>query len=829
MSWLRNLPIRRKLTLVVLATCAVSLLLAVVCLAVFEAMAFRRGLVRDMTVLGNIVGSNTRAALAFDDEQAATSTLANLESEPQVVGARLYAADGTPFADYRQTGVVHPLPTRPGADGYQFGRDRLVVIGPVTLDGERMGTIHLEASLGGIAARLRLLMGVAGLTLLGSLVVALVVSSRLQGAVSRPILDLAETARAITERQDFTLRATEHSRDEVGNLTRAFNQMLAGIEEHERELSSVNEALVAENHERRLAEGRAQAQLASLELLNRITRATGERQDLPSIYQVVVSSLVEDLPSACCCIGLFDPTTRTLTIAAHRADDDVAATCLPAGAALEVDSSGLQACLRGVLAYEPDTSAVPTDFARALAGGGLRSLVAAPLVLESNVFGALLVARREPDAFTSNECQFLQQLSEHVALSANQAQLYGALQQAYEDLRQTQQAIMQQERLRALGEMASGIAHDINNALSPVALYTDLIREEEPDLSQNARDYLDITQRAVRDVADTVARLREFYRHREPQLALASVLVHPLLLQVVELTRGRWKAMPLQHGVVIDIRTDLSTEPISVLGVESELREAFTNLIFNAADAMPEGGTITLRTRTEASEPIPTASRLPRRVLIEVSDTGVGMDDDTRARCLDPFFTTKGERGTGLGLAMVYGTVQRHNGEIEIDSTPGAGTTIRLIFPEPTEAGPAVPRPEAPVRSPTRLRILAVDDDPLVLRAVCHALEADGHLVSPVHGGQAGIDAFRVALDGGAPFALVITDLGMPHVDGRRVASAVKAMSAHTPVIMLTGWGERLLAEGNTPPHVDRVLSKPPKLGELRAAIVECSRLENPG
>jgi signal transduction histidine kinase/ActR/RegA family two-component response regulator/HAMP domain-containing protein len=824
MSWLRDLPIRRKLTLVILTTCAVSLLLACLSLAVFEAVAFRRALVRDTAVLADVIGSNTRAALAFDDPQAATSTLASLELERQVVAARLYTRDGAPFAEYLQEGLSHALPKRAVADGHRFEPGRLVVVAPVMLEGTRMGTIHLEASLAGMAARLRLLLGVAVLALVGSLVIAALVSARLQRAVSRPIIDLAETAQSITDEQNFSLRATEYGRDEVGNLTRVFNQMLAGIEEHERALSATNAALLAENVERRLAEARAQAQLTSLELLNRITRATGERQDLPSIYQVVVSSLVEDLPSACCCIGLFDPTSGSFTIVAHRADDDVAATCLSAGAALGVDSSGLRGCLRGQLVYEPDTSVAPTDFARTLAGGGLRSLVAAPLVLESTVFGALLVTRREPDAFTSNECQFLRQLSEHVTLAANQAQLYGALQQAYEELRQTQQAIMQQERLRALGEMASGIAHDLNNALSPVALYTELIREEEQDLSQNTRDYLDITQCAVHDIAETVARLREFYRHREPQLVLEPIPVHPLLRQVVELTRGRWKAMPLQHGVVIHVETDLSAEPISVMGVESELREALTNLIFNAADAMPEGGTITLTTRIENHETRLGGMGLSGRVLIEVRDTGVGMDEVTRNRCLEPFYTTKGERGTGLGLAMVYGTVQRHNGDIEIESSPGSGTTVRLVFPEPVETGSATPRAEVVGRSPRRLRILAVDDDPLVLRAVCHALETDGHVVQPAHGGQAGIDAFRAARDDARPFALVITDLGMPHVDGRRVAAAVRAMSAETPVILLTGWGERLLAEGTTPPNIDCVVSKPPKLAELRAAILECSR-----
>ena len=203
-------------------------------------------------------------------------------------------------------------------------------------------------------------------------------------------------------------------------------------------------------------------------------------------------------------------------------------------------------------------------------------------------------------SFSSGDCEFLRQLSEHVALAAHQAQLYYALQQAYDDLRQTQQAVMQQERLRALGQMASGIAHDINNAISPVALYTELLLETEPNLSARARDYLETTQRAIDDVAHTVARMREFYRQREPQLILAPVDLNRLVQQVLDLTRARWSDMPQQRGIVIDMRTELRPRSAGRRRIESEIREALTNLIFNAVDAMPDGGTLTLRTQSRA-------------------------------------------------------------------------------------------------------------------------------------------------------------------------------------------------------------------------------------
>ena len=178
-----------------------------------------------------------------------------------------------------------------------------------------------------------------------------------------------------------------------------------------------------------------------------------------------------------------------------------------------------------------------------------------------------------------------------------------ALQQAYDDLRQTQQAVLQQEHLRTLGQMAGGIAHDINNTISPISLYTESLLEREPNLSARARDQLVIIQRAIEDVAHTISRMGEFYRQREPQLTLLPVDFTRLLPQVLDLTRARWSDMPQQRGLVIDLHTDLAPDLPAIRGVESELREAFIKLVFNAVDAMPEGGTLTLRTRAVSVAP----------------------------------------------------------------------------------------------------------------------------------------------------------------------------------------------------------------------------------
>jgi PAS domain S-box-containing protein len=563
------------------------------------------------------------------------------------------------------------------------------------------------------------------------------------------------------------------------------------------------------------------AQLERLDLLDRLTRAIGERQDLHSILQVVVRSLEDHLPLDFCCICLYDRADESLTVARVGVKSEAVARelALEEKARIAIDENGLSRCVRGQLIHEPDIAAEPFPFPQRLARGGLRSLVAAPLLVESQVFGVLMAARREQNGFSSAECEFLRQLSEHVALAAHQARLYTALQQAYDDLRQTQQAVMQQERLKALGQMASGIAHDINNAISPIALYTESLLEAEPHLTERGRSHLTTIQRAIEDVAQTVARMREFYRARESQLVLTPVDLNRVAQDATDLTRARWSDIPQQRGIVIKlILVPDSATPI-VMAVESEIREALINLIFNAVDAMPDGGTLTIRTRSD--QPSGSEPAASGQAHLDVIDTGSGMDAETRRRCLEPFFTTKGERGTGLGLAMVYGMVQRHGAEIEIDSAPRRGTRVRLTFT--VLATDSDTHREEPIgyARPSRLRILVVDDDPLLLNSLRDTLEGDGHSVSVASGGRAGIDAFQAALDGRTPFDLVITDLGMPYVDGRQVASSIKQASPSTPIVLLTGWGQRLMDEGGTPSHVDRVLNKPPKLSELRPALAE--------
>ncbi len=571
-------------------------------------------------------------------------------------------------------------------------------------------------------------------------------------------------------------------------------------------------ALEQEVAQRKLIEARVLQQLARLALLHQITRAIGERQDLYSIFLVVLRRLEQELPLAfgCLCLGSLESDTLTVMAVAPASQAFAATVGLEEQAVLSLSQNGLQACVKGQTVAILDTAQEPPPLLQHFARAGLRSLVATPLLIEGSIFGLLLAARRDVQGFSSGDGEFLYQLSEHVALAAYQAQLYTRLQQAYDDLQQGREIVMQQERLRALGQMASGIAHDINNALSPVALYIESVLFSEPQLSARAQGYLTTVQQVVYDIAHTVARLREFYRQPAGPQEAQPIALNQIVQEVVELTRAKWRDEPQQRGLTIAVHTVLQEHGLPLLlGVESELREALINLVLNAVDAMPEGGLLTLQTQAT-----------PTAVILEVRDTGSGMDDITCRRCLEPFYTTKGERGTGLGLAVVHGVLERHAAQLTIESTVGHGTTMRLLFPRaPSNSTTATQRAEVEA-SPPHLRILVIDDDPLVRQVLQDVLQSEGHAVTMADGGEAGLEAVRAAQARQEPFAVVMTDLGMPGMDGREVARAVKHTAPGTPVVLLTGWGQTLQQDGSIPPHVDCLLSKPPRLRELQAALV---------
>jgi len=382
-----------------------------------------------------------------------------------------------------------------------------------------------------------------------------------------------------------------------------------------------------------------------------------------------------------------------------------------------------------------------------------------------------------------------------------------------EELQRTEATLIETERLRAMGQLAAGVAHDFNNSLSVILGQTQIIRlslQQGAFSKDQLLEHLKLQERAALDAAETVRRIREATRPRgmEPFTAVA---MNETVMDVVESTRPRWKNEPQARGATITLRTDLAVVP-PASGREAELREALTNLLFNAVDALPHGGTITITTRA-------TRGAKGEMVELTVSDTGIGMPEAVRARLFEPFFTTKGAKGTGLGLSMVHGIVKRHGGTIDVTSAPGEGTAVTVRLPtaseEPASSAP-LPAAVSPLSCPLRLRVLIIDDVPSIAETLALILCALGHETEAVAGGEEGLA--RIETGG---FDLVITDLSMPGMSGWEVASLVKARWPGLPVILITGWGEVVEGEQMAASGVDLILAKPFTNEQLLRAIAQ--------
>jgi signal transduction histidine kinase len=378
------------------------------------------------------------------------------------------------------------------------------------------------------------------------------------------------------------------------------------------------------------------------------------------------------------------------------------------------------------------------------------------------------------------------------------------LEKTLTELRQTQRQVIQQERMRALGTMACGIAHDLNNGLSVILGYGDMLladRERFP-LNSKARTYLEELVLAGCDNAKMVERLREFYRPRATREHRQAVDLNDVVEQAVSRTAPKWQSEADAAGATIHIERDFSEIPL-ICGAPDELREVLINLIFNAVDAMPRGGRILFRTRA-----------VGKRLRLEMSDTGIGMSEETLRNCMEPFFTTKGKRGSGLGLAMSYGIIRRHGGTIAITSTLNKGSTFTIYLPVPDEIIQSTEREIELTVDP--LRILVVDDHPAIREIVSAYLAEDRHMVETAADAREALEKFRAE-----HFDLVITDRAMPEISGDELAASIKEIEPNEPVIMLTGFADLINETGRRSENVDVIVSKPARLEDLRRAILE--------
>jgi CheY-like chemotaxis protein len=351
-----------------------------------------------------------------------------------------------------------------------------------------------------------------------------------------------------------------------------------------------------------------------------------------------------------------------------------------------------------------------------------------------------------------------------------------------------------------VGQLAAGVMHDVNNALNPIMAAAYLLDVHADDPSA-VRSYAQRIKHAAETGAATAARVGRFIRQEPLQGEREEIVdLSAICEEVVAMTQPMWEERAA--GGAVELHRDFA-DNAAMHGIPGELREVLLNLVQNALDAMAgAGGTLTLRTRVTTAH-----------VVMEVADTGAGMSADVRDRAFEPFFTTKGSAGTGLGLAEVYGIVRRHRGTAQIESLPGVGTTIRLIFPlSRKNAGPAQSASQA-VRQPRR--VLLVEDHPDSREFMQALLRAAGHTVQAASGLEEALNVLRTATE---PFEVLVTDLGLPDGSGWQVVAAARELFAGIRVGVVTGWEPTKPEKG---PDVDFALRKPVSAVELLALVAD--------
>jgi signal transduction histidine kinase/ActR/RegA family two-component response regulator len=731
---------------------------------------------RDPDVVGaEILAPGGRSVVArVIDERLWTPGMATVPRQRRGTEVTRHRVGGVDVVDVvapivRPNGTLRPL----GNDDDLFGLPAPPA--RAARRAELIGWVRMEFSTARVEAEL------AGARQLGAIVLVLAVALGLMASLAllrivvRPLREASGLAREIAGGH-LERRMPVRGTDELGGLAESMNTMAAAL----------SESIARERAEAAALRETADAVVA-------IAQGARATSDPESVFRVVAAQL--RIVTGCDGVALALPATDGTGLRFQHLDPPGPWGGLEVGDAFD---GPLAVALSGSAAtsLRLETADHGYPLSTLLAARGMGAMLLVPLTLESGPPAALLLVAHDASAFGRSQGRIVSGLASHLGAALHAAQLRERLQRAIEELRVTQEQLVRSERLRVAGELASGIAHEFNNVLAAILGRVQLLRRRAgqgtlaPD---ELGDALGILEVAAHDGAETVRRLRQFSGGSGTEPA-GTVDLDAVIREAVEFTRPRWKHEVAGGREPIDLTVD-SSPGIWVRGHATQLREVFTNLVLNAIDALPGGGHIRLSAAIDGAT---------ARAAVE--DDGIGMSAETQRRAFEPFFTTKGVGGTGLGLSVVYGIVQRHGGTLEASSTPGAGTRIAVSFPtaEPIEAAPP-PEPMRVVGDDTRaLSVMVVDDEPAVRELIRDILAVLGHRVTAHEGAEEALRAFR---PGGCD--LVLTDLGMPGMNGWQLSQRLREADPNVAIVFVTGWGEELSADQVRRAGADDVIGKP--------------------
>lgn len=567
-------------------------------------------------------------------------------------------------------------------------------------------------------------------------------------------------------------------------------------------------AIAAISHQATIAMENARLKF-QLEVVTHITQEVSTRdvsRELPSILRTIIHHIRRVVPCDYAALALYNEEDDTFTIdTVYNFNvtnwDDAAQSYHVAAEGTLWQAAGRT----GSTIHRPNLASSNYPYEKHLAKMGLCSGVVVPIMGANRPIGSLDFASRQLGAYNQEQMTTLLELSHYLGSALHNARLSREREETATKLARTQEHLSLVDKVRAVGQLASGVAHDFNNLLSGVLGNAQLLLYEIDDPEQ--RQMLETIERAAKDGAETVRRLQGFAR-MEHDTPMTEVRLDSLAADAIELTRPRWRDVAQSRGAKIEILRDL--QPVSsIAGRPAELREVLTNLIINAVDALPRGGTIKISTYEKQDD------QGNQLVVTDIADSGTGIPAHIRAQIFDPFFTTKGEQGTGLGLSVSLGIIQSHGGDIELESEVGAGTCFSIRLPKRS----ADPPPRQKIVTSQLVipgHILFVESEAMVRDATVRVLSRWGHKVVQAVDGAEALRLFQPDL-----FDLVISDLGMPDMNGWELLSQIKQRDPRVPTILITGWGRQLSDDEARERGVDYVIEKPFDKDDLRAVLAE--------
>ena len=714
-----DLSIRQKLQTIVMATSAAALLVASMVFTLYDRSTFLRAKMQDLSVAAKMVGSNSTAALSFGDAKSAGEILSALQAKQNVINACIYTKNGKVFASYSRDGGQSdfwPLPAQ--IQSTAIVNDHMVLFQPITLNGNSIGTIFMEADLSDLSERLTRFLEIDLLVLLVSLGVAFLLSTRLHRVISDPIRELADTALSVSSRENYSIRATKQGDDEIGLLFDQFNSMLDRIQQRDTAL-----------------------QEAHKELEDRVAERTS-----------YLNALIENSPLAILVLDsgrkvqLFNPAFENLFQCIYQEDIG-----------------------KPVADLFPNEKTLPEASAASGAASGKTRVS--------------LITRRKRNDGSYVDVEI------HLVPLTVKGRVLGSL-GIYQDVterRVLEKQLQMAQKMEAVGRLSGGIAHDFNNLLGVILGYIQVIKRTLVT-GDSLFEYAEEIEKASRRAVSLTRQLLAFSRQQ---------VLEPVVLILNTLVADMEKMLPRLIGEDIDLKLILDPALGQVKADPGQLEQVLMNLAVNARDAMPDGGKLTIQTANavidEAFVREHPGAVAGKYVTLTVTDTGTGMDSETQAQIFEPFFTTKGrDKGTGLGLATVYGVVKQSNGYITVESEKGKGSLFTIYLPrvETHVIAPAKSSPE-PLNTRGSETILLVEDAEPLRRLAALFLKENGYHVVTAKDGS---DAQQVAAQISGPIDLLLTDVVMPGINGRVLAERLAPDHPGMKILYMSGYTDSFIA-----------------------------------